>query len=100
MASANGSWNIDIASPLGVLTFVLDLAQAGNRVTGSAVGDLGEFVVQDGETTSEGVAFTVDDAPLPTKLALNLRVDGDSLVGTAKAGLLSASVTGTRATHD
>lgn len=101
MTTADGSWNVDIASPLGTLHFVLDLAESGDEVTGRAVGELGEFVVEDGRAGDDGVTFSVDaDAPLPVKLALNLKIIGDSLRGTAKAGPLTARVTGTRAARD
>lgn len=98
MTEVDGSWNIDVVSPFGSLQFVLDLAQSGKAISGSAQGAAGEFAVQSGERTPDGVRFSVDvKAPVPLALALNLRIDGDSLTGSAKAGFLSATVTGSRA---
>lgn len=69
MATADGDWNIDIASPLGSFRFTLDLAKPA-------------------ETTEK-----------PDTLALDLTVDGGSLSGTAKAGHVTAAVKGTRASE-
>ncbi|CAL9624341.1 hypothetical protein [Streptomyces sp. enrichment culture] len=96
--SVEGTWDLSIATPLGRIRPVVDFRREGDALTGTAHGVGEEVPLVD--VAVEGHRVTWRQAvtePLRLNLAFEVRVDGDTLEGTSRAGRLPASrVTGTR----
>ena len=96
--SLAGRWNITIATPLGTQAVVLELAENGTGITGVAKGAAETTpllnLVRDGNRLTWNQSIT---KPMRLNLSFDVIIDGDTLVGTSKAGVLPASkVMGTR----
>ncbi|MFF2773893.1 hypothetical protein ACFVU3_03215 [Streptomyces sp. NPDC058052] len=97
--SAEGIWNLSLATPLGRMEAVVELRERATGLTGVARGAGEEVpldaVVLDGDRLTWRQAVT---RPLRLNLVFDVTVDGDTLRGTSRAGRLPASkVTGERA---
>jgi hypothetical protein len=97
--SIAGTWNLSIATPIGKQEVVLELVDDAGVLKGTATG-AGETVdlvnpVLEGNQLTWTQSIT---KPVQLDLAFDVSFDGDTLEGTAKAGMLPASkVTGSRA---
>ncbi|MFD9542320.1 hypothetical protein [Streptomyces sp. NPDC060022] len=95
-----GTWDLSISTPIGRIEAVVELLDRDGVLTGVAHG-VGEEVPL-GDVALDGDRLTWKQAvtkPMRVNLAFALEVDGDTLVGTSKAGRLPASkVTGLRRT--
>ncbi|MCI5043805.1 MAG: hypothetical protein MRY72_03825 [Aquisalinus sp.] len=87
MAEFNGSWNIEINTPMGKQEGTLTLAQDGGSLSGS--------MAQGGESTDiENGAVAGDQAtwdvkvtkPMPLTLGFTASLDGDNISGKVKLG--------------
>ncbi|WP_328564093.1 hypothetical protein [Streptomyces coelicoflavus] len=93
-----GTWDLSISTPVGRIRAVTEFHRRNGVLTGTARGEgeevpLGE-VVLDGDRLTWNQAVT---KPIRLNLVFDVRVDGDALGGTSKAGRLPASkVTGAR----
>ncbi len=100
--SITGSWNVKISTPIGTQAVVLKLTEKDGAVEGVAKGDV--------ETTPlitpvlNGNRLTWKQSitkPMRLNLTFDVIIDGDTLSGTSKAGMLPTSkVFGTRATQE
>jgi hypothetical protein len=96
--SVAGTWNLSIATPIGKQEVVLELVDDNGALGGTATGaaetvDLSN-VILDGDRLTWTQSIT---KPIQLDLAFDVMIDGDTLEGTAKAGLLPKSkVTGVR----
>lgn len=96
--SIDGTWDLTIATPIGRIAAVVDLAHEGDRLVGVARGSGEEVpltdITLDGDELRWKQAIT---KPLRLNLTFSVVVTGDTLAGTSKAGRLPASkVTGRR----
>lgn len=93
-----GTWDLNIRTPIGTMEAVLDLHVQDGTLYGTAMG-AGEAVelrdmALDGDRLTWMQSITT---PLRLNLAFDVTVDGDSMTGTSKAGRLpSSKVTGRR----
>jgi hypothetical protein len=98
--SVDGTWNLSISTPIGKIKAVVELRERDGRLTGVAHG-AGEDVPL-GDLSLDGDRLTWTQAitkPMRLDLVFDVRVDGDILQGTSKAGRLpSSKVTGERRT--
>jgi hypothetical protein len=96
--SVAGTWNLSIATPIGKQEVVLELVDDDGVLAGTATG-AGETVdlvdpALDGDRLTWTQSIT---KPVQLDLAFDVTIDGESLEGTAKAGILPKSkVSGTR----
>lgn len=95
-----GIWDLSVSTPIGRIKAVVELRREEHGLCGSAHGAGEEVplrdVVFDGETLTWKQAVT---KPLRLDLAFAMKVEGDTLTGTSRAGRLPASqVTGRRRT--
>lgn len=99
MSDLDGSWAIEIATPMGTQKMSLQLTTDGDQLGGIANGDAGEMPIHDGSIDGDAIQFAVDMTfPFAMNLQFTLTVDGDSLAGTSRAGSFPPSpVTGHRA---
>jgi len=96
--SVAGVWNITIATPIGKQSVVLELTETDGVVAGLARGDAENTPliapVLDGNRLTWAQSIT---RPMRLNLTFDVTVDGDTLIGTSKAGKLPTSkVTGRR----
>ncbi|GAB2541114.1 hypothetical protein [Nocardia heshunensis] len=98
--SAEGIWDLSIATPIGRIAAVVEFRREQDLLVGTATG-AGEDVpltgiVLDGDRLTWRQKVT---KPMRLDLTFAVTITGDALSGTSKAGRLPASkVTGTRRT--
>ena len=98
--SVDGTWDLTISTPIGRIKAVIELHREGDVLTGTAHGT-GEQVplhdiVHDGADITWRQTIT---KPMRLNLTFAVKVDGDTLTGTSKAGRLpSSKVLGRRRT--
>ncbi|THC47003.1 hypothetical protein [Streptomyces sp. A1499] len=96
--SAEGTWNLSIATPIGKIKAVVKLREQDGVLTGVAHGAGEEVALTD--VTRVGDRVTWKQAitkPMRLNMTFDVTVHGDALQGTAKAGHLpSSKVTGER----
>lgn len=95
-----GRWNLTLATPAGAQKMQLTLNPRDGSFTGRAEGAMGGYDIS-GSVDGNALQFVLAiKRPLPIKVTFHLTVEGDTISGHAKAGLLGkASVRGERA-HD
>lgn len=100
MATIDGQWAIEIATPMGVRKFALDLTTNGSELTGTATGSAGSVPIKDASREADRASFGIDvTSPFPLTVKLDLRFADDAVMGEAQTGPFPAStVTGRRAT--
>lgn len=96
--SINGVWNITISTPIGSQAVVLELSESDGVITG--------MVKAAAETTPllnpilTGNRLTWQQSitkPMRLNLSFDVVIEGDTLLGTSKAGMLpSSKITGSR----
>jgi hypothetical protein len=99
MASADGTWNVTMNSPMGAQSMTLTLATNGNELSGKLAGPQGEMEFTGGTVNGDELAWTVSiDQPMKMDIATTAKVDGDTLTGESKIGSFgTAQLSGTRA---
>lgn len=94
----DGTWNIVIATPIGKQSVVLDISTRDGTVQGTA--RQGEEVVPllDPVIDGQRLCWTQNvTRPLRLSLRFDVTVEGSTMTGTAKAGILPTSkLTGQR----
>jgi hypothetical protein len=93
-----GTWNLEIATPLGRQDVVLRLDEDGGVLRGHARSAAEEVPLVDPTLTGNRLTWSQSiTRPLRLNLTFVVTVDGDTMVGTSKAGRLPRSkVSGTR----
>ncbi len=96
--SITGTWNVKISTPIGMQAVVLELTEVGGIVEGVAkgAGENSPLIdpVLDGNRLMWKQSIT---KPMRLNLTFDVTIDGNTLTGTSKAGMLPTSkVTGTR----
>jgi hypothetical protein len=96
--SLDGTWNVEINTPMGVQKATITLKTEGGRVTGSSTGQQGTLQIEgtvNGDTATWPAKIT---SPMPMDLEFTVTADGDTLTGGVKAGAFGTSpLKGTRA---
>ena len=93
-----GRWDVTIATPLGKQVVTYDISHTNDELTGTATQG-GEVTPLLGLAASANRLTWIQHVTKPMKLTLRLdvTVDGDTMTGTAKAGVLpSSKLTGMR----
>ncbi|MFG2949519.1 hypothetical protein [Streptomyces adustus] len=93
-----GTWNLSISTPVGRIGAVVELREREGLLTGVARGADEEVPLSDITLTGDRLTWKqAITKPLRLNLAFDVRVDGDTLQGTSRAGRLpSSKVTGER----
>ena len=89
--SADGNWKVTINSPMGVQTGTLSVTTSGDSFTGTFAGQQGTQDIAgkvDGDTLTWGSKLT---QPFPIDLEFTVKVVGDTLEGSVKAGAFGSS---------
>jgi hypothetical protein len=98
MANFAGSWDVTIDTPIGTISAVFDITEQDGSISG--VGQTDKDSVDFYDVVADGDQLTWrQDVTTPMKLTLkfDVTVEGDTMIGTSKAGIFPASkVQGTR----
>lgn len=94
-----GTWNTTINSPMGAQDGTLNLEQDGDTLTGAMVGAQGTINIEEGKVDGDTATWVANvTSPMPIKLEVEAKRDGDALTGSVKLGAFgTATLTGTRA---
>lgn len=98
MSSIDGSWALNVTTPMGQQSGTVELTSEGATLTGTTTNS-GETVdIYDGSVDGDTATWKADATkPFPMTLTFIVTVDGDSLSGTAQAGAFPPSpLTGSR----
>ncbi|WP_166350966.1 hypothetical protein [Phytoactinopolyspora limicola] len=99
-----GTWHATLASPLGPISIVFEFAETDGRVHGTSTANaetvaLSNVTIKPGEGGTLRATWGADvTRPVSVHLDFDVTVAGDTLTGSAKAGMLmpNGAVTGTR----
>lgn len=95
--SVDGAWKTSVNSPMGVQEGELEIASSGDTFTGKMKARTGEQDISgkvDGDTLTWSASIT---SPFPMTLEFTVKVDGDNMSGSVKAGAFGSSpLTGVR----
>ena len=96
--SIAGTWNVRIPTPIGTQHVVLELTEHDGVVSGSAKGDAETVALINPVLAGNRLTWAQSiTKPMSLNLKFDVTIDGDTLTGTSKAGMLPTSkVTGTR----
>jgi hypothetical protein len=89
--SADGNWKTTINSPMGVQQGTLSIKTSGASFTGTMAGAQGSQEISgkvDGDTLTWGAKLT---QPFPIDLEFTVKVAGDAMEGSVKAGSFGSS---------
>lgn len=89
--SADGNWKTTINSPMGVQQGTLSIKTDGAAFSGTMAGAQGSQDISgkvDGDTLTWGAKLT---QPFPIDLEFTVKVVGDTLEGSVKAGAFGSS---------
>jgi hypothetical protein len=98
MATFAGIWDVTIDTPIGTIAAVFEIAEQVGTITGVArtKDEVANFydIVADGNQLNW---FQDVTTPMKLKLKFAVTIEGDSMIGTSKAGIFPASkLLGTR----
>jgi hypothetical protein len=96
--SLNGTWNISISTQIGRQSAVLELTENDGLVVGVAKNDAETMPLINPVLLGTRLTWKLSiTRPLRLYVTFDVIIDGDTLTGTSKAGILPPSrVTGTR----
>ena len=97
--SFTGTWDIEIASPMGAQKAKAELKVDGNLLLGQQVAAAGNAPVENGKVEGDRATWSANvTSPMPMKLTFDLTRSGDTLTGKVNTGPFGAfPVKGTRA---
>lgn len=97
--SLTGTWHLSIATPVGEQKFELDLVQHGpDQISGvSRYGQEGEQALTDPQLKGNKLTWkSTITRPMKVTATMELTFNGDSVTGTARAGMFPAKIVGRR----
>jgi hypothetical protein len=97
--SAEGTWNIILQTPMGAQTSTIELVTDGSSLTGTQSGNGESGAIYDGRVDGDTATWKVDiTRPMALSITFTATIDGDSISGSAKAGIFPKSTfSGSRA---
>ena len=97
--SADGNWNLVIATPMGERQATLSVKTEGTLLKGSQEAEGTSAEIFDGSANGDAISWKVSiTSPMPMTLEFNGTVQGNNVSGTVVlGGFGSSSFSGTRA---
>ncbi len=87
MSDFNGTWNIEINTPMGKQEGTLTLAQEGDAVTGSMASGGDSVSIENGSVSGDQASWEAKvSKPMPLTLGFSATKDGDNIGGKVKLG--------------
>lgn len=98
MSGVDGSYECVTKSPMGDQKSVFTVKSDGDSFTGQNAGTMGSLEIENGKVDGNKLTWVMNmKVPMPMTLECEATVDGDTLIGTVKAGPFgSMAMTGTR----
>ena len=99
MSEVNGTWNIEVNTPMGKQSAEVTVKADGDSFAGSIAITQGASPITDGQVDGNKLAWSVKiTQPMPMTLEFSVEVNGDDMSGFVKLGMFgSSAVKGTRA---
>lgn len=97
MTTFAGTWDVTLDTPIGKMAVVFEITESDGVITGIARSDAEPVAFQD--AIAEGNHLTWSQAvttPMRLTLKFDVVVNGDTMNGTSRAGVLSSKVNGDR----
>jgi hypothetical protein len=83
----DGTWNIEISSPMGAQKATIEIKVDGGVITGVQKAAQGEAPIENGKAEGDRGTWALNvTTPMPMKLEFDVTAAGDTLAGTVKAG--------------
>jgi hypothetical protein len=97
--SVDGTWQMTLQTPMGAQSTTVELVSDGSSLTGTQSGNGESGPIYDGSVDGDTATWKIDiTRPMKLTVTFSATVDGDSISGSAKAGMFpKSSFTGTRA---
>ncbi len=97
--SVDGTWQITVQSPMGPQASTVELVSDGSALTGTQRGGDEATAIYEGKVDGDTATWKVDiTRPMKLTVTFTATVQGDSISGTAKAGMFpKATFEGSRA---
>jgi hypothetical protein len=87
-----GTWDVTIDTPIGKMAVVFDISEDEGAIHGTASSDKETVEFLDAHSEGNRLMWTQSvTTPMKLTLKFNVIVEGDSMTGTSKAGILPAS---------
>lgn len=87
-----GTWDLTIATPIGHIAVSLDLTENNDSITGFARSDSETVPLTEATLTGNRLIWKqAIRKPIRLNLSFDVIVDGESLTGVSRAGMLPAS---------
>jgi len=91
MANIDGVWDLTIKTPMGEQTAVMTVSSDGDGFSATADGSLGEIQIEGGKVDGDTISWTMTiSKPMTMDLEGSATIDGDSLTGEVKAGMMGS----------
>lgn len=90
--SVDGNWKITVQTPMGPQDSTLTLKSDGNRLSGTQVApNGGSAEIENGEVNGNQVSWNAKiTKPMPLTLEFSGAVDGDTMSGNVKFGMMGS----------
>lgn len=99
MTTFAGAWNVTLDTPIGKMAVLFEITESDGVVTGVARSDAETVDFDDAIAVGDRLTWSqAVTTPMRLTLKFDVVVDGDTMTGTSKAGVLSSKVNGTRIT--
>jgi hypothetical protein len=90
--SADGTWKITVQTPMGNQSSTVELQSDGGALTGTQSGNGESGPIYDGSLDGDRATWKVDiTRPLALTVTFEATISGDSISGTAEAGMFPPS---------
>jgi hypothetical protein len=99
MANVDGTWNVEIKTPMGAQKGTLIVNSNGDSFTGQMSGDVGTVAIDDGTVAGDTLSWKMKiTKPMPMEVTNTATVAGDQMTGKVDTGAFGAfDLVGTRA---
>lgn len=96
--SADGTWKLNMQTPLGDRNATLTLVSAGGALTGKLTGEEGNTTdIYEGKLDGNSASWKADiKSPMPLTLSFTGALDGDKMAGNVSAAVGSWPFSGTK----
>jgi hypothetical protein len=93
MSQIDGSWRIEVPSPMGTQVFVLDVKTDGATASGTVTGPDGAPIdILDPAVKGSELVFRIEiTTPMALKITFTLNFNDDEVSGKIKAGVFPAA---------
>jgi len=90
--SVDGSWKITVQTPMGPQDSTLNLTSDGGRLTGTQVApNGGSAEIEDGSVNGDELAWNAKiTKPFPLTISFSGTIDGDTISGKVKFGMMGS----------